>query len=300
MTLNHKNDNIMKNLWKIFGLAALVLFYSCDGIESGNGKASFYLTDGPLEAENVSEVVISISKVEVFGPEGWTTVKEFESPEAINLLELQGGETFFLDERELVSGLYDQIRLGLSSSVETDSENPAHYIRFNDESIEEITVPSGIQSGYKVVGDFTIPDGGVTSIIIDFDVRKSVVKAGNSGKYILKPTLRLIEDANVGSIEGTVSGEFDGNLVVYAYESDQYDEGETEPNADGVVFANAVTSANVDADGNYNLSFLPSGTYDLIIASFDGDGNFQEVESQENGVELDAGVKLDLDIELTL
>ncbi|RUA36127.1 MAG: DUF4382 domain-containing protein [Bacteroidetes bacterium] len=290
----------MKHLWKIFALAAIVLFYGCDRIESGNGRASFYLTDGPLEAENVSEVVISISKVEVFGPEGWTTVKEYESPEAINLLELQGGETFFLDERELVSGLYDQIRLGLSSSVATDSEIPAHYIKFNDDSIEEITVPSGAQTGYKVVGDFTIPDGGVTSIIIDFDVRKSVVKAGNSGQFILKPTLRLIEDANVGSIEGTVTGEVDGELVVYAYNDGEYDESEMEPNADGLVFENAVTSANVDAEGNYNLAFLPSGNYDIIIASFDAEGNFQEVVGEDSDVELGAGVQLELNIELVL
>lgn len=208
----------MKHLLKIFAVAALVIFYGCDRIESGNGRASFYLTDGPLEAENVTEVVISISKVEVFGPDGWTTVKEFESPESINLLELQGGETFYLDEQELTSGLYNQIRLGLSSSVNTEeSQNPPHYVKFKDESIEEITIPSGNQTGYKIVGDFTIPDGGITSVIIDFDVRKSVVKAGNSGQFILKPTLRLIEDSNVGSIEGTLNGEYDGSLVVYAY-----------------------------------------------------------------------------------
>lgn len=290
----------MKHLWKIFGLAALVLFYGCDRIESGNGRASFYLTDGPLEAGNVSEVVISISKVEVFGPEGWTTVKEYKSPQAINLLDFQGGETFFLDEREMVSGLYDQIRLGLSSSLTSGSENPAHYIKFNDESIEEITIPSGAQTGYKVVGDFTIPDGGVTSIVIDFDVRKSVVKAGNSGKFILKPTLRLIEDANVGAIGGTINGEFDGNLVVYAYDDGEYDENELEPNADGLMFANAVTNSNVDAEGNYNLAFLPSGNYDLVIASFDAEGNFQEVVGEESDVELGAGKKLDLNIELVL
>ncbi|WP_296621113.1 DUF4382 domain-containing protein [Marivirga sp.] len=291
----------MKHLWKIFGLAALVLFYGCDRIESGNGRASFYLTDGPLEAESVAEVVISISKVEVFGPDGWTTIKEYESPEVINLLELQGGETFFLDETELTSGLYDQIRLGLAASATSGAgENPPHYVKFNDESVEEIFIPSGNQTGYKIIGDFTIPDGGVTSVIIDFDVRKSVVKAGSSGQFILKPTLRLIEDANVGSIEGNVTGEFDGNLVVYAYDDGEYSESEKEPDADGVVFANAVTSSNVDAEGNYNLSFLPSGTYDLVIASFDAEGNFIEVKTQENDVELEAGVKLDLNIELTL
>ncbi|MGM0579294.1 MAG: DUF4382 domain-containing protein [Bacteroidota bacterium] len=290
----------MKHLWKIFGLAALVLFYGCDRIESGNGRASFYLTDGPLEAENVAEVVISISKVEVFGPEGWTTVKEYENPEAVNLLELQGGETFFLDEKELTSGLYDQIRLGLTGSVDAESETPAHYVKFDDESMEEIFIPSGNQTGYKVVGDFTIPDGGVTSIIIDFDVRKSVVKAGNSGQFILKPTLRLIEDADVGSIEGSVNGEVDGNLVVYAYNGGEYDESETEANADGLVFANALTSANVDGAGNYNLAFLQSGNYDIVVASFDAEGNFQQVVAEESSVELGAGVKLDLDIDLSL
>lgn len=291
----------MKHLWRILGLAALVFIYSCDRIESGHGRASFYLTDGPLEAENVSEVVISISKVDVFGPEGWATVKEYESPQAINLLELQGGQTFFLDETELVSGLYDQIRLGLASSLNTDANgNPPHYIKFKDESIEEITIPSGNQTGYKIVGGFTIPDGGVTSVIIDFDVRKSVVKAGNSGKYILKPTLRLIEDANVGSIEGTISGEVDGNLVVYAYTSGEYQASETTPNADGVVFANAVTSSNVDSTGVYHLSFLPSATYDLVIASFDTTGNLQGVVGEEIGVVLGAGIKLDLDLELNL
>ena len=67
-----------------------------------------------------------------------------------------------------------------------------------------------LKTGYNIIGDFTIPDGGVTSIIIDFDVRKSVVEAGNSGQFILKPTLRLIEDANVESIEGTVTGNLKG------------------------------------------------------------------------------------------
>jgi len=215
-------------------------------------------------------------------------------------LELQGGETFFLEERELVNGLYDQIRLGLSSSVPTGNANPPHFIKFNDDSIEEIKIPSGAQTGYNIIGDFTIPDGGVTSIIIDFDVRKSVVEAGNSGQFILKPTLRLIEDANVESIEGTVTGEFEGSLVVYAYNDGEYEEAESEPNADGVVFPNAVTSSNVDSVGNYNLAFLPSGNYDIVVASFDGEGNFQSVVAQESDVELGAGVKLDLNIEISL
>ena len=39
--------------------------------------------------------------------------------------------------------------------------------------------------------------------MIDFDASKSIVKAGNSGKYILKPVLRVIAEASA-TIEGTV------------------------------------------------------------------------------------------------
>ena len=49
-------------------------------------------------------------------------------------------------------------------------------------------------------------------------------------------------------------------------------------------FPNAVTSNDVETDGAYNLPFLASIdensdpiVYDLVVATFDSDGNFQEV-----------------------
>jgi hypothetical protein len=289
----------MKNLMKVLALCAIVAFYGCDSSEkTGKGKASFYLTDGPMEASNVSEVVISISNVEVSGPNGWEIVKEYETPVSINLLELQGGETFFIEEADLTAGDYGQVRLGLAQSIE--EMDPAHYIKFTDESITELTIPSGNQTGYKIVGGFTIPDGGVTSVIIDFDVRKSVVKAGNSGKYILKPTLRLLEDSNVGAIEGSIEGDYEGNLVVYAYENGAYAESETEVNGEGIIFANATTSANVNAEANYSLSFLSAGTYDIIVAEFNEQGEFVGIVAEEENVALEAGVKLTVDLEINL
>ena len=42
--------------------------------------------------------------------------------------------------------------------------------------------------------------------ILDWDVQESIVKAGNSGKYILKPVIRVNAEVNSGSIKGKTVG----------------------------------------------------------------------------------------------
>jgi hypothetical protein len=282
---------------KVLSLIAIFTaftLFSCDTESTGKGSASFYLTDGPIEAENVTAVVITFTNVEVSGPDGWTIIKEYDTAQSINLLDLQNGETFFIDEAELTSGAYGQVRLGLLDNE--DANDPQNsYISFDDSSRVALTIPSGNQSGYKVVGGFTIPDGGVTAVTIDFDVRKSVVETG-SGKYILKPTLRLIENADVAAINGTITTELTNRFVVYAYENDTYDISETEEDADGIKFANAVTSANVKEDGTFMLSFLEAGTYDIYVVAYNTEGDLLEISATEEDVELVGGQILTLPI----
>jgi len=276
----------------ILVVLAFLGFYSCTSDESGKGSASFYLTDAPIDAENITAVTITFSNVEVSGPEGWVTIKEYEESQSINLLELQGGETFFIDEAELTSGSYGQVRLGLLPN--TTEENPdANFITFDDGSREALMTPSGNQSGYKVTGGFTIPSGGVTAVTIDFDVRKSVVSTG-SGKYILKPTLRLVENNEVAKIEGNIVGGSDSNLAVFVYENGVYNENELIPDEDGLLFRNAITSAKVDDTNSFTLTFLNAGSYELYLAAYDENGSFIEILKSQLDVELQAGNNLEL------
>ncbi|MFO7996840.1 MAG: hypothetical protein R6U93_06860, partial [Dehalococcoidia bacterium] len=41
-------------------------------------------------------------------------------------------------------------------------------------------------------------------------------------------------------------------------------------------FPNAITSGKMDDEGNYVLAFLAAGTYDLVVAGYDG-ADFGEV-----------------------
>ncbi len=88
-------------------------------------------------------------------------------------------------------------------------------------------VPSGAQSGYKGKGEFDITADAKIAVTADFDVHKSIVVAGKSGKYLLKPVIRLVVTELSGTINGTVVDVADYNtttdsLVVYTYENGAY------------------------------------------------------------------------------
>ncbi len=120
----------------------------------------------------------------------------------------------------------------------------------------------------KIVNAFQVPLSGSISIVLDFDVSKSIVKTGNS-QYILKPAIRSIVENEAGWITGTAPA----GATVYAYKDGTYVDG-TEPvtssdrDGDGTpdpAFPNAYTSTVVKSDGTFKLAFLEEGTYDLVM-----------------------------------
>lgn len=285
----------------IFGL--LFLFTSCepsDGMRSG--RVQLFLTDSPIDADNVAAVNITITRIDYQRQgEEWKTLENFEGPLKVNLLDLQNGETEFLAEFSAGPGVYNGFRFYLDAAERNGGplSNPGTYIEFVDGSTQALFVPSGSQSGYKTVGQFTVPSNGTVQVIADFDVRKSVVVAGNSGMYLLKPTIRIIVDNQAGQITGEVAPiDPDLTYVVYSYTSGTYNEDELTADEDGNIFANAVSSARVADDGKYILAFLASGTYDLVVASY-LDGEFQEVLKVAEGIEVNSNEITERNIDIT-
>jgi len=163
---------------------------SC-GESSGTGTLALYLSDAPLDAENVTGVYITINEIQYNLNDQWITCAEFVGPQTYDLLELTGGNFILLGELTLPAGNYTQIRFMLDIA-ETGSHkvNPGCYIEFADNSTEPLFVPSGGETGYKAIGQFEVPDGGTAEVTADFDVREAVVVADSH--YILKPTIKLI------------------------------------------------------------------------------------------------------------
>jgi hypothetical protein len=249
-------------------LASAVMFTACGDDESNTGRLNLSITDAPIDTDQIEEVVISFSSIEVNGPQGWETVAQFEEPLSINLLDYQEGDGYFITEQELPAGEYSEFRLTLAAPVADggDASNPGSYLQLTDRQ-EPLFVPSGSSSGFKIKGEFYLQPDGVTNVTLDFNLRKSIVVAGSSEKYILKPVVRLVVNEDAGMIDGTLvdTDSLGGSYVVYSYADDTFTEVEMTEGTEENAYPNSVNSDLLDENGNFRLAFMNSGTYDLYF-----------------------------------
>ena len=244
------------------------------GGSSSTGVLNLSVTDAPVD--KASSVVVEFTGVIIQPSSGDRLEFDFDPNDPsrkIDLLALNsGGSVTILDGVTVPAGHYNWIRLKVNAECNTlDS-----YIEIPDDtnSPYSLWIPSGEQTGLKLFRGFIVPDGGTSSFTIDFDLRKSVNHPEGqgycSGDYKLKPTLRIVDNARVGSISGTVSSELiedgsctDGNAV-YVFEGHNI----TPDDEDGFD-PDPVTSAIVEFDDvqgyTYKIAFLNAGNYTVAF-----------------------------------
>lgn len=249
----------------LIALAAMTLAACGNGNDdTGYGEMSLSVTDAPVDS--ATAVVVSFSGVELkHAGEGEPEVFTFAQPRSIDLLALQGGDSEALFEGEVVpAGDYEWIRL----QVNAERGIIDSYIELENGAQHSLWVPSGAQSGLKLVSGFTVPVGGRADFTIDFDLRKSVHDPeGNFTDYILRPALRLIDNTEAGAIAGTVAATLvpaGCEPAVYLYAGS----GATPDDVDGTE-PEPLSSASVElaADGEYGyeLGFVAAGVYTLAF-----------------------------------
>ncbi|MFO1464279.1 MAG: DUF4382 domain-containing protein [bacterium] len=252
---------------------ALTTLAACSG--GGTGTLSLGLTDAPTEAYSAVYVTISEIQVHRNGPGsddagGWQTVAK--PNRTYNLLDLSNGVVEGLGEGPLEAGTYSQVRLIIGATPDGSpnllcrSHPFANYvIDADDLELHELKVPSGEQTGLKIVcaGKCDIAENRTTELVLDFDAAASVVVAGNSGNYNLKPTIKLLDTAAFTLVTGRVTRNADGSGVGGVMVSAQsYDPAAANPQ-DAVVLRTATLT---DTNGDYQL-FLKPGDYNLVAAA---------------------------------
>lgn len=271
------------------GLLALT---GCGGSSSGSdgtstGTLDLQITDAPVDG--ASAVVVQFDGVEIQPANGERLTFDFEEPRQIDLLALQGNNSEPLLTGEVVpAGDYEWIRL----MVTTESQSLNSYIEMEgDGGQHALFIPSGAQTGLKLVSGFSVPVGGKADFTIDFDLRKSVVERGQSGQpYILKPTLRIVDNSQIGSISGTVdtaTASSEGcSPAAYVYSGTGVtadEEGSETP---------PLTSAMISMDestGEYGFTvgFLNEGDYTVAWTCF---ADQDEPETEEGTIIFEASV----------
>ncbi len=237
----------------------------------GTGTLSLAITDAPVD--EAAAVVVQFTGVALKQDGGEEVVYSFDTPRTLDLLALQGGATASLLQGVTVpAGRYEWMRL----AVNTQRTTLDSYLQRTDGTQWPLFVPSGSQSGLKLVSGFTVPTGGSAAFTIDFDLRKSVVAPAAAGSpYLLKPALRVVDDAQAGTITGTVGATYLGDAscpfpanpalntnLVYVFE------GTAVPDDIDSQLVEPLTTARVvnrGADHAYTAAFIAPGTYTLAF-----------------------------------
>jgi hypothetical protein len=256
---------VLEPFMKLVSPFVILMFAVCGCGGSGSGSSgslSLGLTDATTSEYQGVYVTIEEVRVHLGGNESedsnWKVVA---SPrKTYNLLELVNGVREELGISKLDPGHYTQMRLIIGETPDdginifSESHPYANYIIDDTDSYHELKIPSGPQTGEKIVHGFDINQNETTELILDFDASRSIVKAGSSGKWLLKPTVKVLNTEDYAIIEGSITDD------------------DAEPQAlEGVLVSAQIASSDVvvqtssitDEEGKYSL-FVQPDTYTVV------------------------------------
>ena len=232
-----------------FGLAFLLGCGGSSGSGPGTtGTMNVHLVDGPISG--YQEINVHIQSVQIASDAGWITLGTPDR--TINLLDLVGGVSATLASgATLPAGHYGQMRLILGAG---------NTVKLADGSVQPLKVPSGMQSGIKLLVNFDVAAGTTKDVWIDFDAAHSVqvVEAGASGQYLLRPTIRAFDKLATGSIQGVFTDAASGAPLAGALVHAQVLDG----SGNAVLARSTVTNAS----GAYTLDLLPAGATYFVVS----------------------------------
>lgn len=273
----------MKALPLAVALATLV---GC-GSNDETATLNLSLTDAPIAG--VTAVNIHINSIELKKNSETFT---FEINRSINLLDLQGSaSTSLLDGEVLPAGQYQYIRLDLDSN--------ANNIAMGD-VVFPFSIPSEAMTGLKLNSPFDLSANGNADFTLDFDVAKSLTFTGLD--YKMRPTIRIVDNSEIGHIAGNVAGELLTNCTdstVSAYAFSGHDAQFTEITETTGPVTSATVSFEEDAY-QYELGYLEAGDYSVHLVCGDDDAIAVDglTSLQSINVSVEANVTAELGFEV--
>jgi hypothetical protein len=256
-------------------LAGVLLLGTCllSGCWWSSSEQTLTLAVADTPVDGAQSVVVTFTGVQLQGTTGAPVEFDYDSPVQINLLELQDDNyALLLDGVEVPAGKYRWIRL----MVDMSQSN----ITLADGSVHPLVIPSGDQTGLKLVSGFDIASDEDAVFTLDFDLRKSITLA--AGTYVFRPAMRLLDVNQTGALEGIVSNTLSiGGVPIsspacqpaaYAFAGSNVTPVDIDPTAT----VQPVQTADVFLDsfsGNfhYGFDYMPPGNYTVALVCAAGD-----------------------------
>jgi hypothetical protein len=237
---------------RTLSIAASLFLANCEGTIT---------TDLAVEAAadpDIRQIVVPFAGVEFRRDDGSSARVEFNSTEALDLLDLVGGQSLrLLTNEELPSGSYTGIRLLFGTTSRDDT-----YVIDGIGGARELTIVEGdyAETAFTIADDERSHD----SLVVALELRLSL--SVSNERYRLAPYLRAVHADDAGTIEGTVTAPCLTNAAarspaVYLFQGegiapDDFGSSGAQP------FATAPVIQTVERF-TYELRFIPEGRYTL-------------------------------------
>lgn len=242
----------------LVGGLLLAVLAACGGGGDGgtvaaadSGTLRLALTDAP--SCGYDQVNVTVQKVRVHqsstandADAGWSEVV-LNPARKINLLNLTNGVLDELGQTPLPTGKYTQLRMILADNTGNTLANSVVPTGSTEVALK---TPSGQQSGVKANINIDIAANKLADFVLDFDACKSIVTAGNSGQFLLKPVVSVIP-RYISAVSGYVDASLaNGNTVVSLQQG-------------GLV----IKATAPDSTGKFLLQPVGAGSYSLVLAA---------------------------------
>jgi hypothetical protein len=266
---------------------ATLFFTSCDKDKNpsgSTGQLNMEITDGPMEDPSVKAVFVTIAEVKVDGE----TFSGFSGKKTINLLAYQQGSVAALGLGDLDAGSYENITLVLDAETDATGNSPGCYVQTADNVKHALSATA--THSITVAKHFVVNSGDMTSVVVDFDLRKAIqYQSGGGtdhydfvGSAELQSAVRVVIKDQTNHLAGTCQNSIvaTDKIVAYAYKKGEFTRSIEIQSENGVDFKNSVASATVDNNGAFSIAFLESGDYELHFAAYKDNNNDGKLDFQ--------------------
>lgn len=249
---------LLRNLKLVMGGILIAGLAACggggdDGGSAGTGTLRLAVTDAP--ACGYDAVNVTIEKVRVHhsisasdSDPGWSELT-LNPAVRLDLLSLTNGVLYELGQFPLPAGKYTQMRLVLATNG--GAQPLANSVWPTGGKEVALKTPSGQQSGVKANINIDIGPNQMADFVLDFDACKSIVSAGASGQYLLKPVVAVIP-RYISGVLGYVDPAIGSGVAGVSLQQ-----------SDGTI----VKATTPDVSGKFLLQPVAPGSYTLVMTA---------------------------------
>jgi|SRR5882724_7759758 len=278
------------SLSSLLTIAALALAACGDGSTAQSGSLDLAISDTPVDGATHVNLVFTSVTLQTDGSmsngmdmmmmdgmgmadvaeTGTTLTLTFNKPRSVDLLQQQGGKS-----AAVLSGM--KVPAGLYTSITFMADPSRSTLTLSDGSVHPFVMKAG---GMVANGNFGVMGDSANGITVDFDLRQAV--SMSAGQYMLNPTLRVIDNMQVGRISGSapntalISGKHISDPAcmpaAYVYAGANVTPMDINPASMVQPLTTATLKLNNSTGGyDYTAAFLPAGPYTVsfVCAALD-------------------------------